>query len=116
MMVVEKNHLTKASSGIISLSAEELEEIATLFLSKMQMIYTAEPHQLCIEFFTWISPFTQESVSLPFHEEVDFRQTKFHTFNKFRREMTKSDKWSSLYGMFLNVLEEIAIKNNDKQD
>ena len=116
MMVVEKNHLTKASSGRIPLSAGELEELATLFLSKMQMIYVAEPHQLCIEFFTWISPFTQESVPLPFYEEDDFCETKFTAFNKFRREMTKSDQWSSLSKMFLNVIDETARKKNDTQD
>jgi len=109
-MVFEKNHLTKASSGIISQSLEELEEIATLYLSKMQMIYIAEPHQLCIDFFTCISPFTQESIHLPSHEKNDFKETKFTTFKKFRREMTLSEQWSSHCGMFLNVLEEIARK------
>ena len=115
VMVDEKNYLTKASSGRIFLSTSELEEVATLFLSKMQMIYFAEPHQLCIEFFTWLSPFTQESVSLPFNEQDDFRETKFNAFNKFRREMNNSHQWSSLCGMFLNVLEEIASKKNVKQ-
>ena len=116
VMVVEKNYLTKASSGRISLSARELEEVAALFLSKMQMIYIAEPHQLCIDFFTWISPFTQASVSLPFREDDNLKQTKFAAFNKFRSKLTTSDQWSSLCGMFLNVLEEIARKKNDKQD
>ena len=114
VMAVETNHLTKVSSGIISLTARESEAIATLFLSKMQMIHIAEPHQLCIDFFTWISPFTQESVSLPFREDDDLKQTKFATFNKFRRELTKSDQWSSLCGMYLDVLDEIAGKKNVK--
>ncbi len=114
-MVVEKNHLTKAASGKITLSAGELEEFANLFLSKMQMIYIAEPHQICIEFFTWISPFTQESISLPFDEENDFRKTKFTNFNKFRKEMTKSDQWSSLCEVFLNVLYEITSKKNGRK-
>ena len=114
VMAVETNHLTKVSSGIISLTARESEAIATLFLSKMQMIHIADPHQLCIDFFTWISPFTQESVSLPFREDDDLKQTKFAAFNKFRRELTKSDKWSSLCGMYLDVLDEIAGKRNDK--
>ena len=115
VMAVETNHLTKMFSGIISLTARESEAIATLFLSKMQMIYIAEPHQLCIDFFTWISPFTQESVSLPFREDDDLKQTKFAAFNEFRRELTKSEQWSSLCGMYLDVLGEIAGKRNDKQ-
>ena len=114
VMAVETNHLTKVSSGIISLTARESEAIATLFLRKMQMIYIAEPHQLCIDFFTWISPFTQESVSLPFSEDDDLKQTKFAAFNEFRRELNKSDQWSSLCGMYLNVLDEIAGKRNDE--
>ena len=114
VMAVETNHLTKVSSGTISLTARESEAIATLFLSKMQMILIAEPHKLCIDFFTWISPFTQESISLPFHEDDDLKQTKFATFNKFRRKLTKSDQWSSLCGMYLDVLDEIAGKRNDK--
>ena len=95
------------------MTAKESEAIATLFLSKMQMIKIAEPHQLCIDFFTWISPFTQESISLPFREYDDLKQTKFVAFNKFRRELTKSDQWSSLCGMYLDVLYEIAGKRND---
>ena len=113
VMAVETNHLTKVSSGIISLTARESEAIATLFLSKMQMIHIAEPHQLCIDFFTWISPFTQESVSLPFRQDDNPKQTKFAAFNKFRRELTKSEQWSSLCGMYLDVLDEIAGKWND---
>ena len=114
VMAVETNLLTKASSGIISLPARECETIASLFLSKMQMILIAEPHQLCIDFFTWISPFTQESISLPLHEDDDLKQTKFSAFNEFRRALTKSDKWSSLCGMYLDVLDEIAGKRNDE--
>jgi len=114
VMTVETNHLTKVSSGIISLTEREIEAIATLFLSKMQLIHIAEPHQLCIDFFTWISPFTQESVPLPFRVNDDLKQTKFDFFNKFRRELTKSDQWSSLYGMYQDVLDEIAGKRNDK--
>ena len=115
VMAVEKNHLTKASSGIISMSASEREAIATIFLSKMQMIYIAEPHQLCIDFFTWISPFTQESVSLPYHQDYDLKQTEFSTFNKFRSQLSKSEKWSSYCGMYFDVLDEIAEGKNDKQ-
>ena len=114
VMAVETNHLTKVSSGIISLTAKESEAIATLFLRKMQMIYNAEPHKLCIDFFTYISPFTQESVSLPYHDEFDQKQTEFGTFNKFQEELTKSDKWSSLCGMYMDVLDEIARGNNDQ--
>ncbi len=114
VMAVETNHLTKVSSGIISMTAKESEAIATLFLSKMQMIHIADPHQLCIDFFTWISPFTQESASLPFHEDDELKQTKFSAFNKFRRELTKSDKWSALCVMYLDVLDEIAGKKNDE--
>ena len=114
VMAIETNYLTKVSSGIISLTARESEAITTLFLRKMQMIHIAEPHQLCIDFFTWISRFTQESVYLPFREDDDLKQTKFAAFNKFRRELTKSDQWSSLYGMYLDVLDEIAGKRNDK--
>ena len=113
VMAVETNHLTKMSSGIISLTARESEAIATLFLKKMQMIHIAEPHQLCNDFFTWISPFTQESVYLPFREDDDLKQTKFAVFNKFRRELTESYQWSSLCGMYLDVLYEIAGKRND---
>ena len=113
VMAVETNHLTKMSSGIISLTARECEAIATLFLSKMQMILIAEPLQLCIDFFTWISPFTQESVSLSFREDNNLKQLKFAAFNKLRRELTKSDQWSSLCGMYLDVLYEIAGKRND---
>ena len=114
VMTVETNHLTKMSSGIISLTARESEAIAALFLSKMQMIHIADPHQLCMDFFTWISPFTQESVSLSFREDDDLKQTKFAAFSKFRRELTKSEKWSSLCGMYLDALDEIAGKRNEK--
>ena len=113
-MAVETNLMTKESSGIISLPTRNRETIATLFLSKIQMIYTAEPHQLCADFFTWLSPFTQESVSLPFYEDDDLKQTKFAAFNKFRRELTKSKQWSSLCGMYLDVLDEIAGKRSEK--
>jgi len=112
VMAVETNHLTKVSSGKISLPTRENEAIASLFLSNMQMIHIAEPHHLCIDFFTWISPFTQESVSLPFREDYDLKQTKFAAFNKFRMELTKSEQWSSLCGMYLSVLDEIAGKRN----
>ena len=78
------------------------------------MIHIAEPHKLCIDFFTWISPFTQESVSLPFREDDDLKQTKFAAFNKFRRELPKSDQWSSLREMYLDVHDEIAGKRNEK--
>jgi len=114
VLAIETNHLTKVSSGIISLTARESQAIATLFLSKMQMIHVADPHQLCVDFFTWISPFTQESVSLPFREDDDLKQTKFAFFNEFRRELTKSDKWSSLCVTYLDVLDEIAGKRNEK--
>ena len=116
VMAVETNHLTKVSSEIISLTARENEAIATLYLSKMQMISIAEPHQLCIDFFTWISPFTQESISRPFREDDDLKQTKFAAFNEFRRELTKSDQWSSLCGIYLDVLDEIAGKRNEQQE
>ena len=114
VMTVETNHLTKVSSGIISLTARESEAIAALFLSKMQMIHIANPHQLCIDFFTWISPFTQESASLPFGEDDDIKITKFSDFNKFRGKLINSKQWSSLCGMYLDVLDEIAKKRNDK--
>jgi len=114
VMAVETNHLTKVSSGIISLTATESEAIATLYLSKMQMIHIADPHQLCVDFFTWISPFTQESVSLPFRKDDDLKQTKFTVFNEFRRELNKSDKWSSFCWKYLDVLDEIAGKRNEK--
>jgi len=114
VMAVETNHLNKVSSGIISLTVKESETIATLFLAKMQMIHIADPHQLCIDFFTWISPFTQESVSLSFREDEDLKQTKFKAFNKFRKELNKSDQWSSLSGMYLDVLDEITGKRNEK--
>tara|TARA_B100000579_G_scaffold432494_1_gene449428 strand:+ start:1686 stop:2423 length:738 start_codon:yes stop_codon:yes gene_type:complete len=115
MMSVEKNHLTKASSGKISMPTEELEKIATLFLRKMQMIYIAEPHEICIDFFTLISTFTQENVSLSHHAN-DAKQTKFSTFNKFRSELTKTNQWSSLSKMYLDVLNEITRGNNDNQE
>ena len=114
VMAFEKNLLTKASSGKISISVRNREAIATLFLRKMQMIYNAEPHQLCIDFFTCISPFTQESVSLPYHDEFDQKQTEFGNFNKFQEEMTKSEKWSSLCGIYMDLLDEIARENNDR--
>ena len=114
VMTVETNHLTKVSSGIISLTARESEAIAALFLSKMQMIHIADPHQLCVDFFTWISPFTQESVFLPFRKNDDQKQTKFAVFNEFRRELNKSEKWSSLCGKYMDVLDEIAGKKNDE--
>ena len=114
VMTVETNHLTKVSSGIISLTARESEAIAALFLSKMQMIHIADPHQLCIDFFTWISPFTQESASLPFHEDGNIKLTKFSAFNKFREKLINSEQWSSLCGMYLDVLDEITEKRNDK--
>ena len=114
VMTVETNHLTKVSSGKISLTARESETIATLFLSKMQMIHNADPHQLCIDFFTWISPFTQESVSLPFREDNDLKQTKFAVFNQFKQELAKSDQWTSLCGIYLDVLDETAGKRNEK--
>ena len=116
VMAVETNLLTKASSGIISLPARNRETIGTMFLSKMQMINIAEPHQLCTDFFTWLSPFTQESVSLPVREDDDLRQTKFAAFNVFRKELTKSDQWPSLCGMYLDVLDEIAGKRNEQQE
>ena len=116
VMAVETNLLTKASSGIISLPARNRETIATLFLSKMQMIYTAEPHQLCTDFFTWLSHFTQESVPLLVTEDDDLRQTKFANFNVFRKKLTKSDQWPSLCGMYLDVLDEIAGKRNEQQE
>ena len=115
VMAFEKNLLTKASSGKISMSATNREAIATLFLRKMQMIYNAEPHQLCIDFFTCISPFTQESVSLPYLDDFDQKQTEFGAFNKFQDELNKSDKWSSLYGMYIDLLDEIARENYDKR-
>ncbi len=114
VMAVETNHLTKVSSGIISLTARESEAIAALFLSKMQMIHIANPHQLCIDFFTWISPFTQESASLPFREDDNIKITKFSAFNKFRGKLINSEQWSSLCGMYLDVLDEITEKRNDK--
>ena len=114
MMAVETNHLTKVSSGIISFTARDSEAIATLFLSKMQMIHIAEPHQLCIDFFTWISPFTQESASLPFREDDNIKITKFSAFNKFRGKLINSEQWSSLCRMYMDVLDEIAEKRNDK--
>jgi len=110
VMTVEKNYLTKASSGKISLPAKERETIASIFLSKMQMLYIAEPHQLCTDFFTWISPFTQESVYLPYREDDELKKAKFAGFNKFRSELTKSDQWSSICGVYLDVLDEIAEK------
>ncbi len=113
VMVFEKNLLTKASSGKISMSARDREAIATLFLRKMQMIYNADPHKLCIDFFTCISPFTQESVSLPYCNDFDHKKTEFGTFNKFQEELTKSDKWSTLCGMYMDVLDEIIRGNND---
>ena len=100
------------SSGIISLPSIEREAIARIFLSKMQMIYIAEPFQICIDFFTWISPFTQESISFPFRENDDMRETKFSTFNKFRSELAKANHWASLSGIYLEVLDEIASKKN----
>ena len=114
VMTVETNHLTKVSSGIISLTARESEAIAALFLSKMQMIHIADPHQLCIDFFTWISPFTQESASLPFREDDNIKITKFSAFNKFRGKLINSEQWPSLCGMYLDVLDEITEKRNDK--
>lgn len=108
IMAVEKNYLTKASSGIIFLQESEREAIATIFLSKMQMLFNAEPYQLCMDFFTWISPFTQESVFLPCHKNDDQKQTKFTNFDKFRTEMTTNDQWSSLYKMYMDVLDEIS--------
>ena len=80
------------------------------------MIYIAEPHRLCTDFFTWLSPFTQESVSLPVFEDDDLRQAKFAAFNEFRKELTKSDQWPSLCGMYLDVLNEIAGKRNEQQE
>ena len=114
VMAFEKNLLTKAASGKIYMSISNREAIATLFLRKMQMIYNAEPHKLCIDFFTCISPFTQESVYLPYRDDFDQKQTKFGTFEKFQEELTKSDKWSSLCGMYMDLLDEIARKNNDQ--
>ena len=110
VMAVEKNYLTKASSGMIFLQESEREAIASMFLSKMQMLFIAEPYQLCMDFFTWISPFTQESVFLPSRENDDQKQTKFTNLNKFRIEMTTNDQWSSLYKMYMDVLDEISGK------
>ena len=114
VMAFEKNLLTKASSGKIYMSARDRESIATLFLRKMQMIYNADPHQLCIDFFTCISPFTQESVSLPYCDDFYQKQTVFGTLNKFQEELTKSNKWSSLCGLYMDLLDEIDRKNYDK--
>ena len=114
VMTVETNHLTKMSSGIISLTSRESEAIAALFLSKMQIIHIADPYQLCIDFFTWISPFTQESASLPFREDDNIKITKFSAFNKFRGKLINSEQWPSLCGMYLDVLDEISEKRNDK--
>ena len=115
VMTFEKNLLTKAASGKIYMSISNREAIATLFLRKMQMIYIAEPHEICIDFFTLISTFTQENVSLSHHGN-DAKQTKFPTFNKFRSELTKTNQWSSLSKMYLDVLNEITRGNNDKQE
>ena len=115
VMAIEKNHLHNATSGMISLEGKEREAIASLFLKKMQMIYIAEPHQVCIDFFTWISPFTQESVSLPYHEDDNLNTTKFSNLNKFIIEMTQSDDWSSLCKIYLDLLDVIAGKKNDRQ-
>lgn len=110
VMTVEPNFFTKAASGKISMSSTDREKFASLFLSKMQMIHRAEPHQLCTDFFTWISPFTQESVFLPDCEDTDSLQKKFAVVNDFRTELTKANQWKLLSGMYINVLDELAEK------
>jgi hypothetical protein len=115
VMTLETNYLTKDSSGIISLPTKERIAIATLFLRKMQMIFIAEPRQLCVDFFTWISPFTQESVSLPLREDNDLIKTNNIALNKFHRELLKSDQWTSLCDMYLDVLFEISGSKSDKK-
>ncbi|MBS1256265.1 MAG: hypothetical protein MAG581_02079 [Deltaproteobacteria bacterium] len=113
VMTVVPNIFSKAASGKISLPSAEREKFASLFLSKMQMIHRAEPHQICTDFFTWISPFTQESVFLPACEDADSQQTKFTAFNDFRKELIQTNKWNLLNEMYLNVLDELAEKRNE---
>ena len=74
------------------------------------MLHRASPHELCTDFFTWLSPFTQESVFLPVPAKNDVLETKSATLESFRSQLLQSQEWEKLSGLYLKLLVELAGK------
>ena len=110
VMTLEPNFLKKVSSTKESSSSAELEKFAIHYLQKIQMLHRASPHALCADFFTWLSPFTQESVFLPVLATKDVLETKSATFESFRSQLLQSQEWGKLSGLYLKLLVELAGK------
>ena len=110
VMTLERNFLTMGSFTKESSSSAELEKFTIHYLQKIQMLHRASPHALCADFFTWLSPFTQESVFLPVLATNDVLETKSATFESFRSQLLQSQEWEKLSGLYLKLLVELAGK------
>ncbi len=111
VMTLEPNFLTKGSFTKEA-SSEDLEKFAAHYLQKIQVLHRASPHALCIDFFTCLSPFTQESVFLPVTATNNVLETKLETFGSFRSQLLKSQEWEKLSCLYLKLLVELAEKKD----
>ena len=107
---MEPNFLTKLSFTKEASPSAELEKYAVQYLHKIKMLHRASPHELCTDFFTCLSPFTQESVFLPVPAKNDVLETKSETFGSFRNQLLQSQEWEKLSGLYLKLLVELAGK------
>ena len=108
VMTLERNFLTKGSFTKESSSSAELENFAIHYLQRIQILHRVSPHAICTDFFTWLSPFTQESVFLPVPATNTVLDTKSETFESFRRQILQSQEWGELSGLYLKLLMELA--------
>jgi len=112
VMTLERKFLTMRSFTKESSSSVELEKFVIHYLQKIQMLHRASPHALCAEFFTWLSPFTQESVFLPVLDTNDVLETKSATFVSFRSQLLQSQEWGKLSCLYLKLLVELDGKKS----
>jgi len=113
VMTLEPNYLTKECFTKEASSSPELEKFAVDYLHKIQMLHRASPHEICMDFFTYLSPFTQESVFLPVLTTKDVLKTKSETFGSFKSQLMQSQEWKKLSNFYLKLLVELAGKKTE---
>ena len=106
----QEEHLMKrlANSKIKSLPGEILS-LAGRYLKLMQVLRDAEPRQLCYSFYTLLSPFTRDSVYLPFFPSYDDATSLPETdIGEFSKLLLTSTNWESKAEEYLKLLQRLS--------
>ena len=108
----EKHLLNRLANSKQNRLSDECFSLAERYLKLMQVIREAAPRQLCFSFFTLLSPFTRESVYLPYFSSNVFTDSlPEKEIGEFAELLITSKEWGTKAEEYLKLLKSLNSDN-----